>query len=150
MRNLIDWTRVNNDVNGNPRYVCHFLNILSDLEHERINKQYSTIAISEMYMFALNIAKTFGGKKFHNKQYGGGIIFQCYNLDDLSRQILERSGKVVEYYRQPTAYEIKQGYGAIHYKSFERSKVTNRKGELKKWFKDSGEGQVLTYSRSSN
>ena len=21
----MDWKRVNNDVNGNPRYVCHFL-----------------------------------------------------------------------------------------------------------------------------
>ncbi len=27
---LIDWTRISNDINGNPRYVCHFLQVLPD------------------------------------------------------------------------------------------------------------------------
>ena len=56
--------RVNNDVNGNPRYVFHFLYLADD------------------YSEALKIAKKFGGKKFHNKQYGGGIAIQSYNLQD--------------------------------------------------------------------
>ena len=57
-----DLTRVNNDVNGNPRYVIHFTAIHSD------------------YMQAVNIARElFHGRKFHNKQYGGGIVFQSYN-----------------------------------------------------------------------
>lgn len=56
--------RVNNDVNGNPRYVIHFLNI------------------ADNYSDALKIAKKFGGKKFHNKQYGGGIVIQSYNLQN--------------------------------------------------------------------
>jgi len=67
----IDFTRVNNDVNGNPRYVCHYLNIDSD------------------YQTAIKKANTIGGKKFHNKQYGGGIVFSSYNLDNLTREIFE-------------------------------------------------------------
>jgi hypothetical protein len=33
-------------------------------------------------------AKKIGGKKFHNKQFGGGIIFQCYNTRTLAEQIV--------------------------------------------------------------
>jgi hypothetical protein len=57
-----NFTRVNNDVNGNPRYVFHFLQLADNYED------------------ALKLAKKIGGKKFHNKQYGGGIVIQSYNL----------------------------------------------------------------------
>jgi hypothetical protein len=57
-----DFTRVNNDVNGNPRYVFHFLQL------------------ADNYTEALTLAKKIGGRKFHNKQYGGGIVVQSYNL----------------------------------------------------------------------
>lgn len=65
----INFKRINNDINGNPRYVCHFLNIAPSYEQ------------------AVKIANTIGGKKFHNKQYGGGIVFQSYNLDILQEKI---------------------------------------------------------------
>ena len=74
-----DFTRVNNDTNGNPRHVLHFLN----LEKE---KDY-TKTLMERYNQALVIAKKAGGRKFHNKQYGGGIVFQSYNLNDLSDEL---------------------------------------------------------------
>jgi hypothetical protein len=60
---------INSDSNGNPRYVCHYLAFAND------------------YSVALAMAKKLGGKKFHNKQYGGGIVFQSYNIDDLSSKI---------------------------------------------------------------
>ena len=41
------------------------------------------------YSTALYNAKKIGGKKFHNKQYGGGIVFQSYNIQDTERHILE-------------------------------------------------------------
>ena len=59
-----DFTRINNDVNGNPRYVFHFLEL------------------ADNYDEALKLAKKIGGKKFHNKQYGGGIVVQSYNLHE--------------------------------------------------------------------
>ena len=65
----IDFTRINNDVNGNPRYVCHFLNI------------------SDEYNDALKLAKTLGCRKFNNKQYGGGIVFSSYNITNLQTNI---------------------------------------------------------------
>ena len=58
-----DLTRVNNDVNGNPRYVFHFL------------------ALADHYSEAVTVAKKLiGGKKYHTKNYGGGIVFQSYNV----------------------------------------------------------------------
>ncbi len=69
--NEFNWTRINNDGNGNPRYVCHFLNIAST------------------YKEALEIARKIGGRKFHNKQYGGGIVFQTYKTADIERGLQE-------------------------------------------------------------
>lgn len=70
--------RVNNDVNGNPRYVIHYLALLTDEE----KADTSLYAIANRYSIAIARAKKlFGGKKFHNKQYGGGgIVFQSYNV----------------------------------------------------------------------
>ena len=33
------------------------------------------ISISEKYSIAITRTKKYGGKKYHNKQYGGGIVF---------------------------------------------------------------------------
>lgn len=80
MKTQIEFTRVNNDVNGNPRYVCHYANLLTDADYN--------LDISNRYSAALKNAKQFGGKKFHNKQYGGGIVFQSYNIQDLEKAII--------------------------------------------------------------
>ena len=63
------FTRINNDINGNPRYVVHFLQI------------------AESYERALFLGRKIGGRKFHNKQYGGGIAFQSYNVEALEQRI---------------------------------------------------------------
>lgn len=66
------FTRVKNDINGNPRFVCHYLQI------------------ADSYDRALYLSRQLGGRKFHNKQYGGGIAFQSYNTEILA----ERIGKI--------------------------------------------------------
>lgn len=76
MENNIEFTRVKNDINGNPRFVCHFLHFLTDKD------EYC-------YTLALKRANKLGGRKFHNKQYGGGIVFQSYNIKDTEKRILE-------------------------------------------------------------
>ena len=79
-----DFTRVKNDVNGNPRYVCHFL-------HLDVHGWQSDLSVSERYAIACRLANTIGGRKFHNKQYGGGIVFRCvYNLRELCDRINAR------------------------------------------------------------
>lgn len=78
----INFTRINNDVNGNPRYVVHFLNFLNDEEK-------SFLPFTKKYEYALKKAKFLGGKKYDNKQYGGGVVFQSYNNDELEKLINE-------------------------------------------------------------
>lgn len=60
-----DFTRVNNDVNGNPRYVLHFTNL------------------GDSYDTALALSRSQGGKVYRGKEYGGGIVFQCYSIPHL-------------------------------------------------------------------
>ncbi|ANS04884.1 hypothetical protein [uncultured Mediterranean phage] len=43
--------------------------------------------------------------------------------------------KEYEFWRNPTAHELKFGEGAIHWRTFKESEIgTNSKGDLKKWF----------------
>lgn len=83
----IEWTRVNNDVNGNPRHVCHFLNLNTREEVNHTGKDW--IDVSTKYQIAVKRANKIGGRKFHNKQYAGGIVFQSYSLVDTERSIFE-------------------------------------------------------------
>lgn len=88
MNTSIEFTRINNDLNGNPRFVCHFLNIpLTEEEKKQINSAGMKF-ISTHYSIALEKAKKIGGKKYSNKQYGGGIVFQSYNIKKTEKDIL--------------------------------------------------------------
>ncbi len=87
-----DFTRINNDVNGNPRYVCHYNHFCTDAISEQAKKDSQNIRpfkffVDYEYKACLLIANKIGGRKFHNKQYGGGIVFQSYNLQDLCNRI---------------------------------------------------------------
>lgn len=70
------FTRINNDINGNPRYVIHFLELINDEER-------NFIPFHKKYEYAIKKSKKLGGKKYDNKSYGGGIVFQSYNINDL-------------------------------------------------------------------
>ena len=62
------FTRVNSDSNGNPRFVIHFLDC--EPEHWKVS------SLTSRYDQTCKLMNTIGGRKFHNKQYGGGIVFQ--------------------------------------------------------------------------
>lgn len=77
----IAFSRINNDNKGNPRYVCFWLNLFSAREKDaELNVSYAN---------ALIRAKKVGGKKYHNKQYGGGIVFRSYNIRQLSENLTQ-------------------------------------------------------------
>lgn len=138
---FIEFTRVNNDVNGNPRYVCHFLAF----------KPHSDCVNFKSFSYdeALKAAKDFGGKKFHNKQYGGGIVFQSYDIDGLADKITEHTGDFIQYTRKPKSYENRKKVSKFFY----RKEVTNKKGELKKFFtcKDyTDKGVLFSISKNNN
>lgn len=78
MENTIyNWKRLNNDVNGNPRFAVHFFTLLKDNEKTVSN-----------YALAVKRANKIGGKKYHNKQFGGGIVFTSYSLKETENAIL--------------------------------------------------------------
>ncbi len=72
----IEFTRVNNDVYGNPRFVTHFFSFLKEDEQTLSN-----------YNLAVKRANKLGGKKYRGSDFGGGIVFQSYNLDELRKRI---------------------------------------------------------------
>ena len=42
-------------------------------------------------------AKKLGGRKYNNKQYGGGIVFgSVYNINDLEKKIISLSNNIFE------------------------------------------------------
>ena len=73
--------RINNDVNGNPRYVVHFMAFILDIDN--------SLSIPEQYNIALSRTKKYGGKKYHNKQYGGGIAFTFYSPEIEINKIID-------------------------------------------------------------
>jgi hypothetical protein len=73
-------TRIKNDINGNPRKVVHFLEFITFEDHTAEGKSRS---VSDLYELALKKARRVGGRKFHNKQFGGGIVFQSYCDNEL-------------------------------------------------------------------
>ena len=85
--NEIQWTKIKHDVNGNPRYVCHFLALCNDDEQADYTDR-------GRYARACKRANTIGGRKFHNKQYGGGIVFQSYSLKETEAAIKRVLGGV--------------------------------------------------------
>ena len=64
-------TRITNDSNGNPRYIIWYG------------------SITDTYDEAARIAKPIGGKKFRGKAFGGGIVFQSYNIHETVKYINE-------------------------------------------------------------
>lgn len=68
-----DLTKVNRDVNGNTRYVLHYLELDSD------------------YNKSVKMAKTLGGKIYRASWYGGGIVFQSNN----TRMLVDRLNELV-------------------------------------------------------
>lgn len=61
--------RVDSDVYGNPRYVVHFLTLARD------------------YGEAKYRANKLGGRVYRARWYGGGFVFQSYNIEKLVQQI---------------------------------------------------------------
>lgn len=73
----IEYYKIEHDLNGNPRYVIHFLT-LAKPDHEK----HGINAVSIAYNEAIRKASCIGGRKYRAKWYGGGIVFSSYNLED--------------------------------------------------------------------
>lgn len=100
-KSTIEFTRINNDVNGNPRHVVHFLQLLTK---EELNSDLLSW-YGVKYDLAIMRGKTAGGRKYHNKSYGGGIVFQEYsgfmdNRVNRAFELFEQSKPYTDAYNQ--------------------------------------------------
>lgn len=74
----IEFTRVNNDFCGNPRYVTHFYSFLNEDEQTLSN-----------YKLAVKRANKLGGKVYRGSDFGGGIVFQSYSPERLAQRFTD-------------------------------------------------------------
>lgn len=96
----IEFTKTTNDINGNPRYIFHYLALckhpnsagakhsalMYNIDPKNNNKLYiSSIEID--YNNSAKLANKIGGKKYRGKDYGGGIVIQSYNLHQTAKDI---------------------------------------------------------------
>jgi len=65
--------RLRSDINGNPRFCVHW----TFLEGTR-DPGYD---IMHRYERVLKQARKLGGRKHHTKRFGGGVVFQCYEVE---------------------------------------------------------------------
>lgn len=82
-----DFIQVNSNSFGHPRYVCHFLNFITEEDYNKVKDNFNFVQLE--YNIALNKVKRspLNGKKFNNKQYGGGIVFVSWNIQDTCNKI---------------------------------------------------------------
>ena len=74
----IEVFRIKSDSNGNPRYVVHFLDLnIKLLDYDNINKLY-------------------GFKKYRAQWFGGGVVFQSYNIQDTLNWALDKVKEINE------------------------------------------------------
>lgn len=78
----IEFTRIENDSNGNPRYVCSFEEFL-------LPGEYAAHTAQGRYDIAAKRANKIGGRKFNTKQYAYGIAFQSYNTKFTEQAIID-------------------------------------------------------------
>lgn len=73
--------RISPDTNGNPRYVVHYLAVpyKEDTSQTFLTNQTNHIEHARRALY---------GRRYRAKWFGGGIVFQTYNL----RETLERAG----------------------------------------------------------
>lgn len=66
--------RATSDLNGNPRYIIHFLAFSSDYDKAR------------------KLANSIGFRVYRGRDFGGGFVGQSYDLEGTAKQILTLQG----------------------------------------------------------
>ena len=80
-------TKIKNDINGNSRRVFHFTELITDQDRNCVCSDTNPYRTTALYDLALSRSRAIGGRKFHNKQYGGGIVLQAYSDDEVIKLI---------------------------------------------------------------
>ena len=89
----MEYTRVSNDVNGNPRYVFHFLDFVNDDDKQEAKRISNGFHIINLKDIAVEKSREIGGKVYRGKDFGGGIVLQSYNIAETIREIQKIQSK---------------------------------------------------------
>lgn len=76
------------DYYGNPRFVVHYLSFPSldpDTEN-RASGIDEIVSVQNQYIY--NVRHAVGGKRYRGKDFGGGIVFQSYDVEATLRHAL--------------------------------------------------------------
>ena len=79
----VTFTSTVNDYYGNPRYIVHFLDFLSD--SERLT--YGIDTRGQLFNLALSRSRKVGGKIYRGKSYRGGIVLESWSIGLTAQQI---------------------------------------------------------------
>ena len=78
----MEFTKIRNDIYGNPRYVVHYLECMpKSYRGEKLED------LSKEYQKTVRLMRKLGGRKYHSKKYGGGITFSTYDTKELEKHI---------------------------------------------------------------
>lgn len=77
----INVTRINNDINGNPRHVIHFSDLGLDIYHYQ------------------NLMHCFDLYKYRAKWFGGGVVFTSYNIERDLENAINHVNRVLKHRR---------------------------------------------------
>lgn len=81
-------TEINSNSKGHPRYVVHWLSCEPE---EGCDALRSRLTLTERYERVLREARKVGGKRFHCREYGGGVVFVSFNPQ---QDVLDRVEKI--------------------------------------------------------
>lgn len=87
------FTRAESDNCGNPRWVVHYLALLTKEEKEASAFNAEGRRVMDKYAIACKRANTIGGKKYRAKNYGGGIVFDTYSVKHTAQHISRVTGR---------------------------------------------------------
>ena len=79
------------DYYGNPRFVVHFLdfpNLNPDPEN-RASCIDEIVSVQNQYID--NVRHAVGGKRYRGRDFGGGVVFSSYNVEDTIRHALAQT-----------------------------------------------------------
>ena len=78
-----EFYRITNDINGNPRYIVHFLAFITYQETEKLS-------FDETFELARKRANEIGFSKYRGKSFDGGFVGQSYNLENTAERIIDQ------------------------------------------------------------
>lgn len=84
--------RVNSDVNGNPRYVVHYAEMLPDAPYNASSRDdLDSLVVRQVAEFDI-ASRALSGRAYRGAWMGGGIEFSTY--ENLESYIAEARGRV--------------------------------------------------------